>query len=844
MKPTSLRSWVRPGLRVGLGVLWAATLCVAADAAPSPSNAIAPMDWLERMGNHFDANPETHIRKGSGWKPYNRLKWFYEQRMIDGQPVPIGARAKAIDETNRILRERGPGTRASWFSLGPTNFGGRMLDIEFDPNTPSTMYAGSAGGGLFKSVDSGLTWSPSSDETGSLAVNAVCVLPSNPSIVLIATGEATFNIDRIGGVGILRSTDAGATWGSTALSYPESSGHGFHAMEVNPLTGTILAAATDGVWRSSDDGVNWTQVRVDDDYYDVAFKPGSSTVCYTVKGSGSGRGMKISSDDGLTFTAGGGGGPTSFTIGKSKIAVTPADPSKLYVHFTHTSNYNSLGTYLSTNDGSSFVLQSTADIVADQGWYNLMFGADPNNANQLIGGGIGFSRSTNGGVNWSSIGGGVHVDHHAIEWKPGSPDVVWIGNDGGLYESVNDGGSWSVRNTNLVTYQFYDICVAQNTPSFIMGGTQDNGTDRWTGSTVWGDGLGADGMVCNINPATGTTVYAEIQFGDHRKSTNSGVSFFSINSGIPANNQQWVVPVAEDQLTPNHLYTQHSSGGIYRTTNGGTAWTNVSSHTATWIDISPVNGNYVFTVTTPMRFTTDDGANWQVASNYPFGTGGPTKVLADPVDVNTVYVTFSGYSTSISHVAKTTDLGTTWTDISGNLLGIPTNAIAVDDLDTQNIYVGTDVGVWATTDGGANWAPFEVGFPNTVVVDLEIQKSARKLVAGTHGRGAWEIDITAGPSTGVEVATPKPLNLMFDAPAPNPISRDTIFRFAAKSTSEVTLTVYDVNGRLVNEVVRAPHGDGIVRTAPWVADDVPSGVYFAVLKSGNDQISRKIVVAK
>jgi hypothetical protein len=130
-----------------------------------------------------------------------------------------------------------------------------------------------------------------------------------------------------------------------------------------------------------------------------------------------------------------------------------------------------------------------------------------------------------------------------------------------------------------------------------------------------------------------------------------------------------------------------------------------------------------------------------------------------------------------------------------------------------------------------------------VVVDLELQKTSRKLVAGTHGRGAWEIDITE-TGTGVEVAAPASLHLMLDPPSPNPVTSETILRFAAKHSGEVTLSVFDVTGRLVNEVVRAPIGDGIIRMAPWYADDVPSGVYFAVLQAGADRISRKIVVTK
>jgi hypothetical protein len=172
------------------------------------------------------------------------------------------------------------------------------------------------------------------------------------------------------------------------------------------------------------------------------------------------------------------------------------------------------------------------------------------------------------------------------------------------------------------------------------------------------------------------------------------------------------------------------------------------------------------------------------------------------------------------------------------------NAIAVDWSNTDHWFIGTDVGVWASLDAGGSWSPFETGLPNVVVSDLEIHRSGGKLVAGTYGRGMWEVDITS-MSTGVETGVQAgPRNLMLDAPWPNPVTDQATLRFAAKYAGVVTLDIHDVAGRLVSRVAEIPAGDGLIRMADWLTDDVPSGVYFAVLKAGEERISRKLIVTR
>ena len=306
----------------------------------------------------------------------------------------------------------------------------------------------------------------------------------------------------------------------------------------------------------------------------------------------------------------------------------------------------------------------------------------------------------------------------------------------------------------------------------------------------------------------------------------------------------WVAPVDEDQNTPNHLYTS-TSAGIFRTTQGGNLWVNVAPHTATWISISQVDGNVVWTAGAGQPwYTTDDGNSWTQTSNWGFAVGGGvTKVMTHPTDTDAAWVTFGGFGAS-AHVAYTVDNGVTWTDVTGDLPPQPVNTFVADPADPSQWFIGTDFGVWHSSNGGVNWVPYETGFPNVVVTDLEIHKANRKLVAGTYGRGAWEVDLPGG-AVDAEVSVSAPaLNLMLDAPAPNPVRDQTWFRFAAKHEGQVTLDIYDVSGRRVSRVTELSRGDGVVRAASWVPEDVPAGVYFAVLKAGAAQKSAKVIVAK
>jgi hypothetical protein len=257
--------------------------------------------------------------------------------------------------------------------------------------------------------------------------------------------------------------------------------------------------------------------------------------------------------------------------------------------------------------------------------------------------------------------------------------------------------------------------------------------------------------------------------------------------------------------------------------------------------MNPSDGNVVWTVSNSVGVwhTIDDGNSWTRSTTFP-ANGLETKIHADPSDVASAFVTFGGYSTGGPHVVRTTDFGATWTDVTGDFPDQPANTFIVDPASPGDWYIGSDVGVWKSTDGGAHWLPFGTGLANAFIADLEIRREARKLVAGTYGRGVWEIDLTDVSSVGESSLASR--NLMLDQPYPNPVAGEAIFRFAARSDQSAELNVYDVQGRRVATVARGVVGDGVIRMASWSARELPDGVYLAILRAGDQQISRKVLV--
>jgi len=740
-----------------------AFLCTSLHAAQDDS---APSDFPAIDSLYRTVFTNKSPGKGMGWKPYQRFHWFWGQRAYPTGQIPVGLRWQEWEAKQQAEGERGTLDDPAWQQIGPMNFAGRLLCIAIVPGSPNTMYVGAASGGIWRTTDGGANWVALGDNLPSLAVGAIAIHPTDPSIIYIGSGEGSFNIDAVYGAGVLKSTDAGATWNTTGLNWTLSQYRAINKIVIDPTNPNIIYAATSrngsygGIYKSTNGGTSWGNYLTGLDIKDLIMHPDSNQVLYCVAGYPFGtadNGVYKSTNGGTVWTKLTNGLPASNTQGRQALAISESSPTTVYVGISKTisSGAGLLGVYRTTNGGASWSLRaSSPNFYGGQGWYNNVLAVHPTNSNTIYAAGIDLYKSTDGGTNWSQLtywsyspGNSqyVHADHHAFAFHPTNPNTVFAGTDGGLFSSTDAGTSWSALNNGLVTFQFYAMGNSLQRPSECYGGTQDNGTDKYTGSPSWSEVMGGDGGYCVVDYVSPDIVYAETQMGSHYRSTNSGSSWSAIQSGI-SDYGAWVTPVVMDPANRLTLYTATSK--VYRTTNSGTNWSAISPDLYFYVSTLAVAPSAPSTIYAGCEGdgkvfkTTNTGGSWtDISAGLPDRY--VTRVAVHPTNANTVFVSVSGYGSG--HVYESTNGGSSWANSSTGLPDQPVNVIVIDGNSPNTLYAGTDLGVYRSTDGGASWSSFSTGLPNVVVDDLALHPTGGTLRAATHGRGMWEV-ATGGSS--------------------------------------------------------------------------------------------------
>lgn len=672
-----------------------------------------------------------------GYFQYKRWEAFMAPRV-----GPNGERfdpSTPFHEMQRYKQQYKTFNSGNWTLLGPTSSvpqnggnAGRLNAVRFDPNNPNIIYVCSPGGGLWKSIDAGATWTTNTDNLAQvIGCTDIAIDPTNSNIMYLATGDG--NAGDTYSVGILKSTDGGNTWNTTGLSYFSANFRQISKVLIDPTnTNTILVASSAGVFKSTDGAATFSLSQTGS-FKDMEFKPGDPSTVYVA-----GTEFYKSTDYGTSFTKITSGLPAASNVSRIAIGVSPADPSYVYLIVgLPAPNYGTEGFYKSTTNGTSFTKPSTPALGSQQ-WYDLAIAVSPTNINEVIlGGQTDFLRSTNGGTSWSQNGGNTHVDYHDIVFV--NPSTYYICSDGGIFMTDNSGSSWTDLSNGLQIAQMYGLGQSSLTQNLVIQGWQDNGTNRYN-SSGWQKILGGDGMLCFIDWNNDQNMWAEYYNGAFQRSTNGGNSFSSATSGITEAGA-WVTPWVQDPITPSTLYSGFIN--VWKSTNGGASWTKTStfSNTATMtqLAVSPANNQVIWAAKPGGLYkSSDGGATWTTITSSP--AGNISYIACSNTDANKAWITYSGF-TNTNKVFQTSDQGVTWTNLSASIPNIPINCIVYQNGSNDGLYIGTDVGVFFKDASMSVWQPFFQGLPNVVVSQLAIFYPTGKIRASTYGRGLWESDL-------------------------------------------------------------------------------------------------------
>ncbi len=736
---------------------------------------------------NYSNEKEGYLRREHTDKNYTHFKrWeeFWSNRLMpDGTFPPANIISDAIFEKNAQKAKRKAeqtfSGKPNWTIIGPIEIpkgggNGRINCIQMHPNLPNLIWAGSAAGGAWKSTDYGQTWKTTCDDLFSMGVSDIAMPWNNPNIVYLATGDddagTTYTI------GVVKSTDGGLTWNPTGLTWTTSQNQQIYRLLADPkAAGKLYAATSQGLHVTTDAGVTWSK-KSNLNFRDLEQRSDNPLIMIGCTGSE----IHRSTDGGNTWTKITTSIPT--TIGRISLAISPANQEYMYALCSDNSKGSGFGgLYRSVDGGKTWVRRSnTPNILSHsvdgsgtggQGWYDLTIGCSYKQPNHIVIGGVNIWRSTDGGTTWEisahwyGANGKpyVHADIHDLDYLPNSDKTIIAGTDGGVSSSSNNGLTWTDNSDGLAITQYYHVATAQALNPSYIGGAQDNGTTRFA-SNSWTQILGGDGMKCLINPNDSKIIYGAIQNGYLNRSTNSGTNFNGVlNPDITKETGRWVTPYVFNPKNPTIMYAGFRN--IWKSTQGGAqgTWTKISSFTNTastikLIAVSPANPDIIIAMNDQVAYESKDaGETWNTKAFPGVNVGNITSYEFSHDDENIAWLTIGGFGAS--RVFKTTNGGTTWSDISGNLPRIPTNIIVHEKGSPERLYVGTDIGVYYRDTTTNTWVDFSEGLPNTIVRDLQINYTAKTLMAGTYGRGLWKGNLVG--CSGIKATASSKGNLTF-----------------------------------------------------------------------------------
>lgn len=802
-------------------------------------------------------NLASAAKKDESDQIQKRQQWFQETRGLASEKDASDARRQSIQTMQlqmQTMRAQQLMAGEVWEEMGPSSMtmgnwvmgrvSGRNNSIAIDPTNDNVVYFGSAAGGVWKTTNAGQSWTPIFDEVGTLPIGVITLDPSNVNRVWVGTG------DKNGGAcagyfgqGVFLSVDAGQSWqaknGSGGSEMPLSV---VNSVAVSPVNNQIVLVGGNGqcnasgqlsgagIYRSTNGGGAWSKV-LSGSVEDMVFSPGSSVVYATVAGTG----IMKSTDGGATFTNSSQG--LSVGTGRVRLALSPSNPQVLYV-------LAGSKIFKTTNAAGSWT-QVNSSACEGQCTYNQAIAVHPTQSDTILVGSIRFARSTNGGTTLQTLTNGwgssqqVHQDTHVLTYSPSNANRFYVGSDGGIWRTDNNGSSFVNMNANLNVTQFYDIAIDTSNPDKIFGGAQDNSSSARNTSKVWNltyaSGDGFMNVVDPSNPATVLqTSYPSGGYPNIVRSTQGGSAgtFSSLSkTGLTSGTFPWVTPLAaagtKVWVASDRLFVGTTSAASFSwTAIGGALGSSVSVITP-----MQLNGSYPVYVGTSggkifFHANAIQGASafTDVTNNYPGGR--VSDIAIHPTNAQTAYVTRSVFGGA--KLYRSTNGGGSWSALGNGLPNVPANAVAIDPLNPTRVFVATDIGMYQSIDSGANFTAFNAGMPlGNVVMDLEIDDNPHVLVAGTYGRGAWKMNLQGG-------ATNQPPNANFN------------FTVSGK-TASFTDASTDSDGQVVARVWNFGDGSTSTQTNPvkTYANDGNFNVQLTVTdnQGATANISKQVTVS-
>ena len=719
-----------------------------------------------------------------------------------------------------------------WQFLGPTNVSGRVTDVAVvaPKGKNYTIYVATASGGIWKTENEGTTWAPIFENYVSAAVGDIALAPSNPQIIWAGTGEHNIFRSSQAGCGIFKSTDSGKTWTHMGLADTNT----IARIVVHPTNPDVVYVAagghewtsnTDrGVYKTTDGGKTWEKILYVNDQtgaYDLVMDPKASDTLYaslwqrTRKkwndprnfSDSTGSGIYKTTDGGKTWTPINAGLPEAKFRGRIGLDFCLTKPAVLYAlvdnyeisrqptaaeladsYGVPSSGYIKGATvYRSDDAGASWTQasgltpQQKTFMERHSNTYGWVFGqvrVDPNDANTVYIMGLAISVSTDGGKTFTSFRGVPGGDHHALWIDPDNSNYLLNGFDQGVAVSYDKGKSWRSFREGIPVCQFFNLNYDMATPFKVYGSMQDHGSFRGKVDISQGrdkipaqefEGApGGEGSNHAIDPTNPDIVYSAGFYGTISRSEYGKPGEYP---GYPSSKEllpvlyeneqrlrgQWLAPFILSTHNPNIVY--HGMQYVLRSLDRGDTWEKISpdlttNDPATRGDIpyqtlfaiseSPLKYGLIYAGTDDGRLwiTKDGGKAWQETTAGLAPGKWMSRVVASAYNLGTVYLTQNGKRDDdfTPYVWKSADYGKTWQDISKGIPVGPVNVIREDPINENILYVGTDMGAYVTTDGGKIWMALGGNLATVYVHDLIIHPRDNVIVIATHGRGMWALD--------------------------------------------------------------------------------------------------------